>query len=71
VGKIMNNIKELMNRLIDLRIEKGLSQKDISEVIGINQTAVSKLEQGLHDPKLSVLLKYFDILELDINNILE
>jgi transcriptional regulator with XRE-family HTH domain len=64
----MNNIKELMNRLIDLRIEKGLSQKDISEVIGINQTAVSKLEQGLHDPKLSVLLKYFDILCLDIDD---
>lgn len=33
-------------RLLDLRLEKGLSQKELAKKLGVNQAAISKWEAG-------------------------
>ena len=40
----------LKNNLIDLRVEKGLTQTDVGLVVGKSKTAVASWEQGLYLP---------------------
>lgn len=51
-------------RLKELRSEKGVSQKDIADYLGITQRAYSYYEQGLRLPPCDVLVllcDYFNV----------
>lgn len=51
-------------RLKELRIERGLTQKKLGEIIGATYSAVSFWENGTNEPKISYLIalcKYFDV----------
>lgn len=47
----------LIETLIQKRIEKGLTQRQIAEKIGTRQSAISRLESGSYNPTLSFLQK--------------
>lgn len=53
-----------------LREEKGLSQDDLAEMLGIHRTSVSKWERGVTTPDQKYLLKLSEIFEVSINEIL-
>lgn len=40
-----------MNRIKELRLNAKLSQKELADLIGVNQTAVSQWERGATSPK--------------------
>lgn len=42
-----------MNRIKELRLNAKLSQKELADIIGVNQTAVSQWERGVTSPKYS------------------
>jgi len=44
--------------LTKIREEKGITQAQVAEAIGISATEVDDLERGNVDPKLSVLQRY-------------
>ena len=48
------------------REESGFSSQDISAVIGISGSALSKIEQGLIQPSIEVILSYHYILDVPI-----
>ena len=50
-------IYEIKSQIIQLRNEKGLSQKDLAELIGTKQSAISRLESGNYNPSLEFLTK--------------
>ena len=45
------------NRILELRKEKGLSQKEFAEKLNVTDKAVSKWERGLNFPDLFVIEK--------------
>lgn len=47
----------LMKLIIQKRIEKGLTQKELARRIGTKQSAVSRLESGTSNPTFSFLQK--------------
>ncbi|QCQ04097.1 helix-turn-helix transcriptional regulator [Ligilactobacillus animalis] len=52
------------NRIKELRLEKGLSQRKLSEKTGISQQALSLYEKGERKPKIETwqkLADYFDV----------
>lgn len=49
-------IKDLPNRLRDLRIKYDYSQKEVSEKIGVSPSIVSGYESGERTPSTQVLL---------------
>ena len=49
-------IKDLPNRLRDLRIKYGYSQKEVSEKIGASPSIVSGYESGERTPSTQMLL---------------
>ena len=40
-----------MNRIKELRTNAKMSQKDLADIVGVNQTAVSQWERGATSPK--------------------
>lgn len=46
-----------MNRIKQLREEKGISQSDVANAVGITRQAVSLYEQGKREPKLEIWQK--------------
>ncbi len=48
-------IYEIKSQIIKLRNEQGLSQKDLAELIGTKQSAISRLESGNYNPSLDFL----------------
>lgn len=44
-----------MNRIKDLRLEKGVSQNKLAKALGLTQQAISAYENGLREPDLETL----------------
>ena len=44
-----------MRAVAEARIENNLSQKELSELSGINQSEISKIESGSRNPSLRIL----------------
>ncbi len=52
------------SRVLDLRKEKGLSQREMAEILGITHVAVGYYENGKREPTLSIMKAYalyFDV----------
>jgi transcriptional regulator with XRE-family HTH domain len=52
------------------RLNKGLSQADVSSRMNITLSAYSKIERGLTDPSLSRMRQIAEILKFDLADIL-
>lgn len=59
--------KKLLNRLKQIRNEKGLSQTELGRLIGVSKNTISSIETGQHSPSsqtayllCKVLNKRFD-----------
>ena len=52
--KVLYDIKR---EIIRLRIEQGISQKELAERINTKQSAISRLESGDYNPSLEFLSK--------------
>lgn len=61
---------EFANRIVELRKQKGLSQKELGDMLGVSNKAVSKWENGESMPKLSTMLKLAEIMGIDGNEII-
>ena len=54
----------------DLRKEKGLTQRELADKIGVTDRAISKWENGRGMPDISLLRKLSEVLDISINELL-
>ncbi len=57
-------------RLQELRLEKGLSQKELSKKLGVNQTAVSKWESDQRQTDFQTLILLAEFFEVSTDYLL-
>ena len=60
IKKEYDNLKllyDIKREIIKLRVEQGLSQKDLADKIQTQQSAISRLESGEYNPSLEFLAK--------------
>jgi transcriptional regulator with XRE-family HTH domain len=55
-------IRNLSRHLRQIRLDKHLSQEELSELVGVDRTYISDLERGLRNPSLKTLAKIADAL---------
>lgn len=53
---------EIKSELIKIRVEQGLSQKELANLIGTKQSAISRLESGDSNPSVVFLIKVAEAL---------
>ena len=52
----------IIRQILDKRLKRGISQKDLAKKIGTGQSAISRLESGNYNPTLSFLKKISEAL---------
>ena len=49
--------KSLINAIVEAREENGLTQKQLSELCGIKQPVIARLESAVHSPQINSIIK--------------
>ena len=63
-------MKNLHNNLKQIRIEKGLTQEEVAEKIGLTRQAISGYESGKRLPSIDILTTLAEVYEVSIESIL-
>ena len=53
-------------QVADRRQAKGLSQRELAELVGTTQSAIARLEAGGRPPRIDTLLRIADALDCDL-----
>jgi transcriptional regulator with XRE-family HTH domain len=53
-----------------LRLQIGLTQEKVAKKTGLTREYIARLEQGIHDPSLSVLVKLTKVLKVKIEKLI-
>lgn len=61
--------REFIIKLISVRKDKGMTQKELAKKTGLTQQVISTIEQCGRRPTLTNLIRYLIGLDLDINKI--
>jgi transcriptional regulator with XRE-family HTH domain len=54
------------DKVAERRQERGLSQRELAELVGTTQSAIARLERGGRPPRIDTLLRIADALECDL-----
>lgn len=69
-AKAYEEIQPEMNvirAMIDARLSRNLTQKDLSQLTGINQSEISRLENGTRNPSIRLLQRLADGMGMVLN----
>ena len=58
---------EVGKKIKEIRLLRGISQKELSERLGVSSAMISQYESGKRNPKMETLLKIADALGISIN----
>lgn len=61
----------MKNQLVELRNEKGWSQADLAEQLGVSRQTINSLERGKYDPSLPLAFKISKLFGLPIEQIFQ
>lgn len=59
---------EVVNRLRVLRAEKKWSQAQLAEAVGVSRQAINTIENGRHDPSVTLAFRIADALGVSITD---
>ena len=59
------------NKVRDLRSERAWSQAELGERLGVSRQAVNAIENGKHDPSLSLAFRIAQLFEQPVEVIFE
>lgn len=54
-------------RIKEARLNAGLTQEELAKELEITKGAVANYETGVSSPKMNILYKIFDVLDVDAN----
>lgn len=56
----------LINKIIDARLERGMTQKELAKMLGTKQSAISRFEAGGSNPTMAFLYKLAHALDVKL-----
>lgn len=64
------NSKALGHKILEYRLEKGMSRKQMARLIGVGEDTIRKYECGYKTPSLKSLIRLANVLEVGTDNLL-
>ena len=55
--EIISLEKALISAIVDAREQSGLTQKQLSELCGVKQPVIARLESAVHSPQVNSIIK--------------
>ena len=55
--EIINLEKSLITTVVEAREQSGLTQKQLSELCGIKQPVIARLERAMHSPQINSMIR--------------
>jgi len=55
--EIISFEKSVINAIVDARDENGLTQKQLSELCGVQQPVIAQVERAVHSPQINSIIK--------------
>jgi putative transcriptional regulator len=71
MADMIDQSRRMKNRLRVLRAERGWSQAELGDRIGVSRQAVNAIETGKHDPSLPLAFRLGRLFGLSIEEIFE
>ena len=68
---VINKRQEIVSKLTQARLEKGLSQAQLAEMVGTQRSNICRIEHGGQNRSLDLLIKITDALGKDVSVLLE
>jgi transcriptional regulator with XRE-family HTH domain len=56
----------IADQVAERRQAKGLSQRELAEIVGTTQSAIARLERGGRPPRIDTLLRIADALDCEL-----
>ena len=57
---------KLIEKLVEARKSKDITKKELAELVGVSQQAISRFELEKHIPKMDTFIKILDGLDLEL-----
>lgn len=58
--------KKIASRIKQLRIDKGITQEEMSFDLNASHSYMSRIEMGQHSPSIETIQKICDVLEISL-----
>lgn len=55
--ELINLEKSVINAIVNAREENGLTQKQLSELCGVQQPVIARIERAIHSPQINSIIK--------------
>lgn len=62
--------KNIADKIRKLRLEKGLSQKEVAYLLGLSKNAFTNYELGIREPSLNTLKKICELFDVSADYLL-
>ena len=59
--------KEIISQIVEARLERGISQAELARMIGTQRSNICRLESGVQNPTLDMILKITSALGKDVS----
>lgn len=56
----------IAERVTERRVEMGMSQRELAELVGTTQSAIARLERGGRPPRIDTLLRIAEALDCEL-----
>lgn len=66
MNTIENEIQTLLRQMKQVRIENGLTQKEMGEILNVSAQSVSAYENGTVRPDIEVIFRYMDYFQIQM-----
>ena len=63
------DLREIGNRIQKYRLEKKMTQEQVSEITGISQKHLSRIERGIHAPNFNTVIAIAKALNISISSL--
>lgn len=61
------HLQKVSLRIIKMRLELGLSQKEMADELGMLESQYCRMEKGKHNPTMLSLIELTDLFEYDLD----
>lgn len=58
-----------MNRIRQLREEKGMTQQQLADALGVNQSTVDRYEKGIIELRLTMSMRIISVLDCTMSQL--